>query len=321
MKKFLLIIFLCIYSSFILAQSVIKGQVVDDLGNGVPGVTVMVKGTTVGTTSDTNGYFIIKASKGSVLIFSFIGMSTKEISVNEDIIASSDQPLKINLNSDYHELLEETGDEKVYKEEKKSIRIHEIHEFPFPPPKSSSTYVFSDKLFESCKFLNDVDQIISQALIVNGYSEKSYFSVPNGYALVTRIEKYNDDGTSVGSAERWKISPFQSKFTISNYLKALLIGSTGKYRVIVFIITDASFHTTNVDIKRKDALAWLKEGNLTLPVIIGNKKFSKDHQVISLIYEFLVKDNLEPLLSDPGALTGQTHLLKSNILPCLEINP
>ena len=52
----------------------IKGKVVDEKGNPLPGVTLIVKGTQVGTATNTNGEFIIPASIGETLIFSFIGM-------------------------------------------------------------------------------------------------------------------------------------------------------------------------------------------------------------------------------------------------------
>ncbi len=47
----------------------------------LPGATVVVKGTTDGVATDMNGRFSIQASRGDVLVFSFIGMQTKEVSL------------------------------------------------------------------------------------------------------------------------------------------------------------------------------------------------------------------------------------------------
>lgn len=53
-------------------------------GSDLPGVSVLVKGTTAGTTTDAEGKFSITAPSGvddAVLVFSFIGMTTQEVSV------------------------------------------------------------------------------------------------------------------------------------------------------------------------------------------------------------------------------------------------
>jgi len=50
-------------------------------GSSLPGVTVLLKGTTSGTISDIDGKYSIKAKTGQVLVFSFIGYTTQEITV------------------------------------------------------------------------------------------------------------------------------------------------------------------------------------------------------------------------------------------------
>ncbi|MEN8187084.1 MAG: TonB-dependent receptor [Bacteroidota bacterium] len=58
------------------AQDVIEGTVKDDTGMGLPGVTVLVKGTDTGTATDFDGNYSIKAKKGDELLFTFVGMTT-----------------------------------------------------------------------------------------------------------------------------------------------------------------------------------------------------------------------------------------------------
>ncbi len=56
------------------------GRVVDSSNSQpVPGVTVLVKGTTTGTITDFDGNFTVKTSEGTPLIFSFIGYTTQEL--------------------------------------------------------------------------------------------------------------------------------------------------------------------------------------------------------------------------------------------------
>ena len=63
-------------------QKSVSGKVVDSSGLPLPGVTVIVKGSTKGTISDGEGNFILSnVSEDAILVFSFIGMKTQEISV------------------------------------------------------------------------------------------------------------------------------------------------------------------------------------------------------------------------------------------------
>jgi TonB-linked SusC/RagA family outer membrane protein len=63
-------------------QITVSGKVVDDDGQSLPGVTVVIKGTTQGTVTDIDGnYSISKVDGESVLVFSFVGMLTEEIAV------------------------------------------------------------------------------------------------------------------------------------------------------------------------------------------------------------------------------------------------
>ena len=60
---------------------IIKGRVVDEKGESLPGVTILVKGTTKGTTTDIDGSYTISAEIGDVLQFSYVGLETKSVTV------------------------------------------------------------------------------------------------------------------------------------------------------------------------------------------------------------------------------------------------
>ncbi len=60
----------------------VSGQVTDEDGSPLPGANVLEKGTTNGTTTDVNGNFNLSVmGSSSVLVFSFIGYTTQEVSV------------------------------------------------------------------------------------------------------------------------------------------------------------------------------------------------------------------------------------------------
>lgn len=63
-------------------QKFISGKVTDSSGSSLPGVSVVVKGTTTGVITDMNGkYSISKVPENATLQFSFVGLKTQEISV------------------------------------------------------------------------------------------------------------------------------------------------------------------------------------------------------------------------------------------------
>lgn len=59
----------------------VKGSVTDENGEPLLGATVLVKGTKVGTTTDLNGNYSIKADENSTLVFSYIGFENQEVKV------------------------------------------------------------------------------------------------------------------------------------------------------------------------------------------------------------------------------------------------
>ncbi len=73
-------------------QQKVTGIVTDNNGQPLPGVNVIVKGTTTGTTTDINGNYEITANEGDVLVFSYVGFETKEFTVT-----SGDSTLNITL--------------------------------------------------------------------------------------------------------------------------------------------------------------------------------------------------------------------------------
>ncbi len=73
---------MCIISvSGIMAQQTVSGKVTDDVGEALLGVNVVIKGTSNGTTTDIDGNYRLTASSDDMLVFSFVGFETQEVSV------------------------------------------------------------------------------------------------------------------------------------------------------------------------------------------------------------------------------------------------
>ena len=77
----LITLFLAFVVQFSFGQTKnITGKVTDDTGP-LPGVSILIKGTTTGTETDFDGNYAINANSGDVLVFSFVGMKSQERTV------------------------------------------------------------------------------------------------------------------------------------------------------------------------------------------------------------------------------------------------
>jgi TonB-linked SusC/RagA family outer membrane protein len=74
-------------TSFVAFQKIVKGKVVDEKGIPVPGVNVIIKGTTKGVQTDMDGSFAIDVpNESAILIFTFLGMQDQEVPAGNGIL-------------------------------------------------------------------------------------------------------------------------------------------------------------------------------------------------------------------------------------------
>ncbi|MFB9052746.1 SusC/RagA family TonB-linked outer membrane protein [Formosa undariae] len=84
MKLKILTLFLCCFSLVsVWSQSNISGTVTDELAMPLPGVNVLVKGTSTGSVTDFDGQYTVTAEKGAILQFSFVGFQSQDITVSD----------------------------------------------------------------------------------------------------------------------------------------------------------------------------------------------------------------------------------------------
>ncbi len=67
--------------SSLYAQNAVSGTVTDENGNPLPGVSILVKGTTNGTSSDNDGKYTLSVPSDAMLVVSFIGYKSQEVAV------------------------------------------------------------------------------------------------------------------------------------------------------------------------------------------------------------------------------------------------
>ena len=142
-KENVLVFLLSIFSINFFSQStLVSGQVVDEGGNPLPGVTVLVEGTNRGTSTTFEGTYALKIDDSSQSIqFSYIGFETQSILVGEQKII--DVILLENLES-----LEEVQVVAFQKQKKNSVigSINTINPSELKIPTSNITNAMAGKL-------------------------------------------------------------------------------------------------------------------------------------------------------------------------------
>ncbi len=94
------LIFFCLQVSFAQVRT-IRGIVTDKTeGYPLPGVSVMIKGTSTGTATNTEGWYSLEVKNTDVLVFSFVGMRTQEVLVGNQTV------INVALESSAHSLEE-----------------------------------------------------------------------------------------------------------------------------------------------------------------------------------------------------------------------
>ena len=84
MKKHIILFIAIFFASVLHAQTInIRGTVTDTSNETLPGVSITIKGTQTGTVSDANGNYSIRAQRGNVLEFTFVGMVKQSVTVGK----------------------------------------------------------------------------------------------------------------------------------------------------------------------------------------------------------------------------------------------
>jgi iron complex outermembrane receptor protein len=95
------ILFLLFLSLGAFAQQSVSGLITDSSGTALPGVNVIIQGTNVGVSSDFDGNYQINVDNGQILVFSYIGYDSVELTVN-----GTNQDIKmIESNSELDEVV------------------------------------------------------------------------------------------------------------------------------------------------------------------------------------------------------------------------
>lgn len=192
--------------------------------------------------------------------------------------------------------------------------------FPWPPPKPTSRVALQrDLLARGPATLADIGRHLETSLASVGYGEWSYYSVPGGFALATRLEQILPDGKPRSGPQRWSTAlPVQPVFSLGDYLKALFTAPQGDYRVIVFVVTDQAFAASSDETTEAQAMDWLGGGMDRLPPTLAIRPFSASTAGSALVYQFRKAGLADAPIANPdGAPSASIQLDASGITAAL----
>ena len=202
--------------------------------------------------------------------------------------------------------------------------FHEIPAFPWPPPEASASMKIPSHFLDNATTPTSLAQVAKRlegAFTQTGYAERSYYSVPGGFALVSRMEQFNPDGSSKNPPDRWavKMTP-PEVFSLSSYMKALFTAQKGYFRIISFVVTSEPFvQQAESVVTQEEAQQWLSGGTQILPPALGKMAYSERHYCVALVYEFEQSSrNHEPKFKRLSRLPGFEHLKQARLWGTLE---
>ena len=199
-------------------------------------------------------------------------------------------------------------------------RRADLPTFPWPPPRYSAFSTIARQWVApgARATLASAANRLEEAFDAAGYGERSYYWIPDGFALVSRIEQIQSDATPVEPPARWAVETPKVREGFIDHIRALFNAPPGFYRVIVFTVTNQDFAAGERPPTSNEARNWISAGLLRLPETVGIRPYSEQHYTTALIYEFERRaDQSEPRVKAPSDSPGRVHLEKAGLWQAL----
>ncbi len=196
--------------------------------------------------------------------------------------------------------------------------------FPWPvPPPSVRPVEFPREFFPEAHTLGRIDAMLHEGLRSVGYFDQSYYYVPSGFAVVTRLEQINRDATPKPEPERWPPAlRITHRWSLSTYLRLLFTDEVpvGYGRVLVFVVTDDDCVVVSdvcggerTEVDQETVNVWLEGGIGRLPMSMADIELGDSHAVWGIVYEFEKPPAGEPYQTFNREHQGQNHFIQAGI--------
>jgi len=232
-------------------EKTISGTVSDDSGLPLPGATVLLKGTSSGTSTDFDGNYAIKVNQGETLVFSFIGYSTKEITIGSsntvNVTMTEDNALDEVLIIGYG-----TSTKQAFAGSVKEIKSETLETKNF----SNVSQALAGEV-AGVNVINTSGQPGTVATIrirgfgsVNGNRDPLY--VVDGVPLTTS-STFDEDGAAVNNNALNAINPsdIESTTVLKDATATAIYGARGANGVVLITTKSGKSGTSTIDVDVK----------------------------------------------------------------------
>lgn len=189
--------------------------------------------------------------------------------------------------------------------------------YPVWPPESPTWQFSLDRYIGSRDgmSLGTAGSRLQAAFESAGYLEHSYYAVPGGFAIVTRIEQMDSAGNRLRGSARYELPGQRTRDSLTNILYSLFVNAPpGYYRYIVVVVSVRPFATRNRLLDDDEALRRLRGGANRLSSVYRRVPFTEDYNVDALIYEFRWDGGDNPVrMLEPGRVSPQDHLTRTGL--------
>jgi hypothetical protein len=186
---------------------------------------------------------------------------------------------------------------------------------PWPPPLPTARIQLNDAFITNTwrfKTVGDAARYLETAFRQAGYAEFGYFRTPGGFAFVTQLEHFQNDGRPMPGNDRWIIDVTPERGVIDCLLH-LFEKPIGRYRFFVVILTTDPSPPSAVPASVALAKQWVVRGLAFLENQIAEAPMTPSEHAYVNIYEFEHEKEKIPNFLTSSSIDPKQQLLQANI--------
>jgi TonB-linked SusC/RagA family outer membrane protein len=212
----------------------VTGTVVDNSGEPLNGVTIFVKGSTRGTSSDSDGKFVIRASDNSTLVFMYVGFRKREVKVRQRTV------LDVIMTERRNELNEVVV---IGYGEQKKVNLSGAVQIVSSKSLLDRPVTNVNQALQGLASNVNISMIDGRANSVPDINIRGFTSINGGSALILV------DNIPVGAAELSTINPadIESAVVLKDAASAAIYGGRAAFGVILITTKKASSDRLRID--------------------------------------------------------------------------
>lgn len=156
----------------------------------------------------------------------------------------------------------------------------------------------------------DLDRRLRVRLASRGYTSAGYFRTATGFAVVTQLERVDEDGVPIAGPQRWARQKDTARWALNDFARKFWRGEDGRYRMFLFVVEEEPFGRAGYPASQQDVDRWQDSGDVGLTARLRARPITDQTTLSVLIYEFAMSKGLvrelKPELDRPVPL--QQHL-------------